>query len=326
LYPVEFYQRVAMLDDARFGAKEPWPIDLTREGLDAEFLWLDDTSARSRLAWAGFRGVYGFYATRGPKPGATVYGRYSDPRAGGATGQPVYLAGQFFGSGRVFYLASGEMWRLRAVDDAYFEQWYTKLLRHVSQGRLLRGSSRGALLVEQDRYLLGNTVAVRAQLTNVRLEPLDTPAVSLDVIQPDGKTQTVRLAADPTRAGMYAGQFTALEEGAYRLELLVPQSNDERLSRRIQVRVPDLERENPRRNDSLLYELANGTGGRYYVGLDAAFGAQGTPPLVGQLKDRSRTTVLSGAPEPLWDKAWVMLLLCGVLCSEWLVRRLLRLA
>ena len=97
------------------------------------------------------------------------------------------------------------MWRLRAVDDAYFEQFYTKLIRHVSQGRLLRGSSRGVLLVGQDRYMLGSTVEVRAQLTNARLEPLDLPSVNLQMIQPDGTAQTIALRADPKPGGGVRG-------------------------------------------------------------------------------------------------------------------------
>ena len=125
------------------------------------------------------------------------------PRVAQGGEGPVYFAGQFYGAGSVFYMGSAEMWRLRAVDDTYFSQFYTKLIRHVSQGRLLRGSTRGVLLVGQDRYLLGNTVEVRAQLTNARLEPLDMPSVNLQVIQPDGATQTVALRADPSRVGAY---------------------------------------------------------------------------------------------------------------------------
>ena len=47
----------------------------------------------------------------------------------------------------------------------------------------------------------------------------------------------------------------------------MPESDNERLTRRIQVKVPDLERENPRRNDALLSAIASGTGGKYYVGI-----------------------------------------------------------
>ena len=116
-------------------------------------------------------------ACTAPKPGATVYARYLRSRSRPAAAScPVYMAGQFYGSGRVFYLGSGEMWRLRAIDESYFEQFYTKLMRHVSQGRLLVGSSRGMLLVDRDRYLLGGTVVVRAQLSNSQFEPLDDAA------------------------------------------------------------------------------------------------------------------------------------------------------
>ena len=62
--------------------------------------------------------MFGYYGVRGAKPGATVYGRYSDPEAGSGDERPVYMAGQFYGAGRVFYLGSGEMWRLRALTTA----------------------------------------------------------------------------------------------------------------------------------------------------------------------------------------------------------------
>src|SRR4029079_8146493 len=129
---------------------------------------------------------YGYYGVRGPKPGATVFGRYSDPEAAIGNERPVYLAGQVYRAGRVFYLGSGEMWRLRALDDRYFETFYTKLIRHVSQGRLLLGSARGMLLADRDRYNLGSTVAVRAQLSDAQFEPLDQASVPLQVIPPSG--------------------------------------------------------------------------------------------------------------------------------------------
>ncbi len=197
------------------------------------------------------------------------------PKSASSGQLPVYMAGQFFGAGRVFYLGSGEMWRLRALDDSYFEQFYTKLIRYVSQGRLLVGSSRGMLLVERDRYLLGSTVAVRAMLSNPQFEPLEAREVSLELVQPDSTVKTLKLTADPARKGMYLGQFAALQEGTYRLELAVPDSQEEHLSKRIQVKVPDLERENPERNDALLSEIAKQTGGRYYVGAAAMLGEQG---------------------------------------------------
>lgn len=327
LYPVEFHRRFALLEDARYGSATPWPIDFTREGLDAEFLWLDDSGPASQTAWAGFPGVYGYYSVRGPKPGATVYAYYSDPAAGSGDERPVYFAGQFYGSGRAFYLGSGEIWRLRGVDEAYFEQFYTKLIRHVSQGRLLRGTNRGVLLVERDRYLLGGAVLARAQLNNAQLEPLEAPSVPLEVVLPDGSIETHALLPVPGSAGTFAGQFAVYQEGSYRLELSVPESADERIARRIQVRVPDLESEDPRRNDALLSALATQTGGQYFVGLDAALGAGS--PLAAALPDRRKTLPVSGGIDEEWDRRWMTWMLgmiCGFLCLEWLIRRLAKLA
>ncbi|MBN2473019.1 MAG: VWA domain-containing protein [Pirellulales bacterium] len=328
LYPVEFHRRFSVLEDRVNVSEEAWPLQFTREGLEAEFLWLEDDATSGRQAWAGFQGVFSYCPVRGPKPGATVLAQFSDPRTGRSGEQPVYFASQFYGSGRVFYLGSGEMWRLRQVDATYFEKLYTKLIRHVSQGRLLRGSSRGVLLVGQDRYLLGNTVEVRTQLTDARMGPLEIPQVNLQVAGPEGAVQNVALQSDPSRTGTFTGRFVVLQEGTYRLELPVPESDDEILTRRIRVRVPDLEREDPRRNDALLTQIAQGTGGRYYVGLEALAAAD-DESLVEQLKDRTRIEVLPVAPSNDWEEdwlRWMMIVLCGLLCSEWLIRRLAKLA
>jgi hypothetical protein len=329
LYPVEFFGRMASTEGNMYMGRDPSPLDFTREGMEADFLWLSDSATASAKAWASFPGVYSFCPVRGAKAGATVYARFSDPSVAQAGEGPVYFAGQFYGAGSVFYMGSAEIWRLRIVDDTYFSQFYTKLIRHVSQGRLLRGSTRGVLLVGQDRYMLGNTVEVRAQLTNARLEPLDMPSVNLQVIQPDGTSQTVAMRADTSRAGAYFGQFPAVQEGTYRLELPVPESENEQLSRRIQVRVPDLERENPRRNDAVLNAIAKNSGGIAYVGTGSAFAPQRGTPLAEELKDHTTTIIMPITPDPRQEEEWLrwmMVALCSLLCLEWLIRRLLKLA
>jgi hypothetical protein len=326
LYPVVFHRRFAMLDDARYGSKQPWPVEFTRDGSEAEFLRIEDSAAASIRAWGEFPGVFGHYSLKREKDGATVYARFSDPASADSGRQPAYMVGQDYGSGLVFFLGSGEMWRLRAEDDAYFERFYTKLIRHVTQRRLTRGSHRGMLMVG-DRYLLGSTVNVGARLTNARLEPLESAQVLLEVGLPDGVLETVRLAADPARAGYFRGQFTVRKEGDYELSLPVPESSDDRLSRRIQVRVPDLEREHTVRNDPLLSDLAQKTNGIYYDTLDKALGVgDSVGSLVETLRDQSRTITVLSDPTPLWDNQWTLTGLCSLLCLEWLIRRLSKLA
>ena len=228
----------------------------------------------------------------------------------------------------MFYLGSGEMWRLRSRSDTLFETFYTKLLRHVSQGRLTRGSARGLLMTGGDRFMPGNTVELRATLTDAKLEPLEQAEVTVTIIGPDGAFESVPLKLDATRPGNYRGGFTVRKEGSYRAELLVPESADVRLSAPpIQVNVPDLERDHTERNDSVLAELAKQTGGTYFIGMPSALGRKaGTPSLPELLKDASRTTTLAAAPDRLWDNYWMLGIICGALCLEWLLRRLLKLA
>ena len=49
-----------------------------------------------------------------------------------------------------------------------------------------------------------------------------------------------------------------------------------------------------------------------------------------QIKDKTKTVVvLTEIPNPDWQRnwmTWMLLALCGLLCIEWLIRRLLKLA
>jgi len=334
LYPVVLYSSgSATLGLGRFGGKDAWPLEFTREGLEAEFLWLEDDPVDSEATWASFEGVYGYYAVKDPKPGARIYARFSDPSTAIDDELPIYLAGHFYGAGRVFFQASGETWRIRAMDETYFERYYTKLLRWVAQGRLLRDSVHGVLLVDKDRCLLGDTIVVQAILTDAQNEPLKAPEVMVSLIQPNGERTalTLRAVKGAARDGIYAGQFTAVQQNDYRLELRPPHAElDELLVREVRVRAPEVEIQKPELNRPLLSDIALATDGKYYGGIDAAVGqAGGQPPLTNVLRSQDRDFYLPGTPDRDFERrlmAWLMGLICGLLAFEWLLRRLSRLA
>ena len=112
--------------------------------------------------------------------------------------------------------------------------------------------------------------------------------------------------ADPTRKGMYVGQFTALHEGTYRLELGGARgSDDEQLDAAHSGARARPGARNPQRNDALLSEIAKRTGGMYYVGAEAVLGGSGLPPLVKQLEDRTEMTYLAGVTDRDFDRNWM---------------------
>jgi hypothetical protein len=335
LYPVVYYtQGAPNLSLGRFGGEAAWPLEFTRDGLEAEFLWLEDNPLDSEATWSSFAGVYGYYAVKDPKPGARVYARFSNPETALDGELPIYLAGHLYGAGRVFFQASGEMWRVRAVDERYFESYYTKLIRWVSQGRLLRDSSRGVLLVDKDRCLLGEQITVRAILTDAQHQPLTDDDVSAVLLQPDGSRTTIILkqVREAARDGMYETQFTALMEGDYRIELTPPMSTDEEfLTAEVRVRVPALELERPQRNDPLLKDFADQTQAEYFIGFDAAMrrGNATRASLPSVLEPNEQVVYLPESLDSRFEQqlmGWLIALICGVLCFEWLIRRLNKLA
>jgi hypothetical protein len=343
LYPVVLYTSgSATLGLGRFGGTEAWPLLFTRDGLEAEFLWLEDDAISSEAAWSTFDGVYGYYAVRDPKPGARVFARFSDPNTAISDADPstlledelpIYMSAHFYGAGRVFFQASGEMWRIRALDDAYFERYYTKLIRWISQGRLLQNSARGVLLVDKDRCLLGETVGVQAILTDSQDRPLEMLEVTANLVQPNGQRATITLKSveGGARQGTFAGQFTAVREGDYRVQLRPPEGDvDEMLVREVRVRGEEKEIRQPERNDATLLDIAQKTGGEYFVGMAAAVGSQaGQSPLAAALEPQDHVAYLPGLPDDRFARhlmGWLMALICGALSMEWLFRRLSKLA
>jgi len=332
LYPVEFMPVLFQAEDVGRKWSRVRPVDLTREGMESDFLRLNDNAADSHRIWTTqFDGVYGTLPVRGAKPGASVLARHIDPEAEAAGIDPVFLAEQFFGSGRVFYVGSGELWRLRQVDEGHFERFYTQLIDHVSKQRLQRGSRRGGmLLLERNEYHVGDNVPLAADLKNARDEPLEAETVNLYVHAPSTQQPIqVKLLPNPVRKGTFIGQLIVKREGDYRLELPLPDAAEAPLVKSIKVTAAARESENPQRNDELLRSLARGTGGQYYVGLESALGRQSEAPVFSLLKDRTQTTPVLGDKNPHWEWFWArfsMFFVCGALAVEWLLRRLLRLA
>ncbi len=331
-FPVNLATRGPLLGGGRQGGENAWPLEFTDEARRAEFLRITDDPQTSFERWDEFDGVYDYVGVQDAKPGAKVYARFSDPTAEVGGELPIYLASQFYGAGRVFFQGSGEMWRLRGEGDALFDSYYTKLVRWVSEGRLLRDSNRGVLLVDNQRAMVGDTISVRAVLSDDQFEPLELPEVTAKVLLPGGRIDDLRLRPLPgePRPGTYGGRMTVRESGSYEIRLTLGDALSEQVLRQaIQVRLPAIELERPRRNDDELDQLASVTGGRYYPidrGVDVPMLAT---ELASTIRPQPQTMVLPGTPDRDFHErrnAVLIWLIASALTLEWVTRRLHRLA
>lgn len=335
LSPVVLDQRgSSLLAAGRIESTSPWPLTITPDGRQTDFLWLSDDAQTSSELWNSFHGVHSFYAAYELKPGAKALALFSDPTAAVDGQQPIYLASQFYGAGRCVFLGGGELWRLRVLGDQYFDRFYTKLVRWISQGRLLMDSDRGVLLVDREQASLGEQVVVRAVLKDQRYEPLLQSEVVARLIDAQGRNLplVLRPLADGSQPGVYTGQFPVQVPGEYSLQLqLGGLASDEILTAKVDAKVPAREMQQSQRNDGLLRQLAVDTGGNYWTGVAAAMqpDANDGLDLVGRIAPQDQVAFLPGATDPVFQLrwlGWLMAWIAGALSLEWLARRLHRLA
>ncbi|MDB4664508.1 VWA domain-containing protein [bacterium] len=331
-YPLSFTNRPMLFDGGRQGGSVAWPLKFTPEARRAEFLWIADTPEESESIWNDFSGVYDFVDSKSAKAGAKVYALFADPTTEIGGSLPIYLASQFYGAGKVYFQGSGEMWRLRAESDAYFDTYYTKLVRWVSEGRLLRDSTRGVLLVDNSKAMIGDTIVVRAVLVDEKYEPLDIPEVPAKILSPNGRIDDINLQplkGEP-RAGTYGGRFIVRESGSYELRLTLGDAlNEQVLRQSVQVRLPTVELERPRRNDQELEQYATITNG-VYLPLDPSMSnTEVQTQLAATVRPQPQATILPGTPNSLFNErrnVVLMWLIATMLTMEWVIRRLHRLA
>ena len=187
---------------------------------------------------------------------------------------------------------------------------------------------------------------VRAVLRDAQFQPTIFPDVKAKLIEPSGRNSPLVLTPipDPSQPGVYLGQFFTKATGTYEVQLPVGGLADQKLlTQQVTVRVPALEIQRPQRNDPLLSELADRTGGKYWIGMDsllpspsvgASSGVASSVAAIGttlpqSIESRDQTNYLPGSPDREFQQRLMgilMALIIGCLSMEWLIRRLSRLA
>ena len=228
----------------------------------------------------------------------------------------------------MFFQASGEMWRVRRVDVDFFQDYYDQLIRWASQGRLIQDSQRGVLLTDRDRCWVGDQIRVQAILKDSKSEPLLGESVIARLVTPDGKSKslTLRSADAATRPGTFDGICAVDQEGEYQIVLPVPDSaTNDVLVKSFQASIPDLEKLKPQRNDAALQDLADRTGGHYFVGLDSlAVAKSDAQSLESLIAPQDQETFLTGTLNRIFQQKlmiWLLAWFAFAMCLEWTIRR-----
>lgn len=273
LFPVVPGDSVLAGGMVRRSTKQPWRLNFSGANPDMEFLKLDDESKDPLAGWEEFfsgldkkqdatakHGFFNFYPVQSVKPGATVVASFPDPLAKMADGkEQPFLVTMPFGKGRVVFLGSGELWRLRQFREAFYERFWLKLGRWASAGSRTRQNRRGVLVMGR-QFTAGNYVRLEAQLFGPSLEPLPrTTRPRLTVTASEGgEKRDVELTAKPSQgewSGWFQARFLATKPGDYKIDLPIPSSSDV-LRGKFAVKESNPELDNTRPDPGALYQMA----------------------------------------------------------------------
>ncbi len=283
--------------------------ELTNQGRNSLICRLDAEAAKNHEKWNQLPDLAD-YQRLGPLKPAAI------PLLNARVGNETFplLVVQNFGHGKAMILATGGTWR-----------WKMQLphedTRHVTFWRqLVRGmvaSSPGPVVLTADRRLYADEarVKLRAQVRDKQFKPAGNATVTTTITPESGDPFTIEMHPSAEEEGVFEGEYTATETGAYRAEVSAYVGEQSLGSDFLHFRREDGVAENfhPEQNRELLARLAGQTGGRYWTPADVA----GLP---GEIRF-SEAGITAWETLDLWDMPILFFLLFALKGAEWLLRR-----
>jgi hypothetical protein len=288
LYPV-------VLDDERIkeldrNTENPWRLNFPGATTEMEFLRLEEDSDKGdvREGWnrffneqqdesgktvkreppaQPFRGIYTYYPVKSAKDGCVVVATFTDPVTKLANGkeQPYLVVNPNYGGGKVVWISSGELWRLRSYREAYHERFWTKLVRYAGGGSVNTLNRRIALIAGR------NGTSNKRYEFEGRFEGRDGKPLPRGTKQPPEVTVKVPAGVDPKEIpnkfemkpglgreddGNFTGEFQPRSPGEYTLEIRLPETGD-MVSHKVLIKESNPELDNVRPDYETLYEMAS---------------------------------------------------------------------
>jgi len=307
--------------------QQDWPWLVTAAGYENPIFQMDSDPERNRRVWAAMPGFYWAQPVRALKPGATALAVHSDPRRQTRHGPQPIVAAQFYGPGRVLFVASDSTWRWRYVGARAFDQFWSQTVRYLTQGRLLGGLKRLALTTDRDDYSLGQRITVRAKVLDASYKPAAAEKfeVRVNVGQASnlssgqesqaGSLRHLQLEPVAGVAGEFEGSLLAGQLGLHEISANQPGTagRDVAAVKAVRVSLPRLEFADTRMNEPLLREVASVTGGEFLT-LDK----------IGELPKRlprREQVLVNEQTHEIWDTPLALCVFCGLLFTEWVVRK-----
>ncbi len=300
-------------------------VGLTPSGMTSAVTQVKQDAEKSAERWRSLPAVTSVNRIRGVKPGAITLIAGAKPRAGRATDHGAALASyeqpvlvyQRYGRGLSVALPIQDSWTWQMdasipVGDPTFATFWRQMLRWLTSdvpGRVMATTT-------PDQVNPRSPVEVRAEVVDSGFVKVNDADVVAHVTAPSGGVRDVPLEWAVDRDGEYRAAFTPDEPGMYVVRVEASsRGTGVATSDSAFVRVAELNTEfiDAEMRAPLLKRIATETGGRFY-----------TPATVGTLADdiaMSKRGVTVVNEMDLWDMPINLIVLLGLMSTEWAYRK-----
>lgn len=196
-------------------------LELTNSGKRSLLTKLADTEKANTQVWKGLPGFQWHAPVLRSKRGSEVLATHATKSNN--SGRIPLLVTKTFGTGKILFMGTDGAWRWRqGVEDKYHYRFWGQVARWMAYRRTIAGEG---FFVSPERPVQGQLVSLNANESLPNGQPLNNGDVSVTIFAPSGESETVQLAAEPSRAGSYTGSFEPRETGRYRLLLSCKETN-----------------------------------------------------------------------------------------------------
>ncbi len=286
-------------------------VQLTTAGAGSPITRLLDDPAKNAERWRKLTYLADYQDAGSPKPGATVLAEMK----AGRRSLPL-LVTQNYGHGRTAILATGGTWRWQMSEmlgDPSHDLFWQQLIRW------LIADSPGTVAAIVSSHLLtdNGNIQLTAAVRDPQFQPALNAHVTAHIIGPQSTNSFVDLSPSQETPGQYRAAWDAEKSGAYLAEIVATEQGSKQEPGRdtVTFRREDGVAENfhAGQNRKFLQQLSEQTGGRYWE-----------PNTIKNLPNDisySEAGISVRTTNPLWNLPVVFVLLLGLPCVQWLLRR-----
>ena len=248
----------------------------------------------------------------GLKPNAAIIAEASDPQR-----TPLLVTGAW-GSGHTAAVAFDTTWRwqMEGMGELQHRFW-RQLVMWLAQKDELDGKSVWVRL-DQRRYQRGSQVDFSVGAFDKQSQPIDSAQFKVEIERPAGQQETINVSH---RGAEFVGSLESAEvPGDYRIAVTANTGQEILGTAEARFTVPDrdVELDQPAAEPTFMAALANLTSDAGGMGM----APEELPDLLDRLKDRTKDFEEELSTEQtLWDSWPMLIVLVGLLGSEWWFRK-----